>query len=95
MGNREKAFEKKIRKKSEKNQKKIRKKSEIAAVPTHVPLEALYLVVGGLIVPPKENAVCTAAILDFLKWLRPICQVVTSHKERLINWKFVSIINHH
>ena len=41
-------------------------KSKIAAVPTHVPLEALYLVVGGLIVPPKENAVCTAAILDFL-----------------------------
>ena len=34
-------------------------------MPTHVPLEALYLVVGGLIVPPKENAVCTAAILDF------------------------------
>ena len=32
----------------------------------HVPLEALYLVVGGLIVPPKGNAVCTAAILDFL-----------------------------
>ena len=31
----------------------------------HVPLEALYFVVGGLIVPPKENAVCTAAILDF------------------------------
>ena len=24
----------------------------------HVPLEALYLVVGGLIVPPKENVVC-------------------------------------
>ena len=22
--------------------------------------------VGGLIVPPKQNAVCTAAILDFL-----------------------------
>ena len=35
-------------------------------MPTHVPLKALYLVVGGLIVPPKENAVCTAAILDFL-----------------------------
>ena len=32
----------------------------------HVPLEALYLVVGGLIVPPKRNAVCTAAILDFM-----------------------------
>ena len=31
----------------------------------HVPLEALYFVVCGLIVPPKENAVCTAAILDF------------------------------
>ena len=29
-------------------------------------LEALYFVVGGLIVPPKENAVCTVAILDFL-----------------------------
>ena len=28
-------------------------------------MEALFLVVGGLIVPPKENAVCTAAILDF------------------------------
>ena len=40
---------------------------KIAAVPTHVPLEALYLVVGGLIVPPKENAVCTAAILDFFR----------------------------
>ena len=36
-----------------------KKTSKIAAVPTHVPLEALYLVVGGLIVPPKENAVCT------------------------------------
>ena len=34
-------------------------------MPTHVPLEALYLFVGRLIVPPKEN-VCTAAILDFL-----------------------------
>ena len=42
-------------------------KSKIAAVPTHVPLEALYLVVGGLIVPPKENTVCTAAILDFFR----------------------------
>ena len=31
----------------------------------HVLLEALFFVVGGLIVPPKENAVCTAAILDF------------------------------
>ena len=41
------------------------KNYKIAAVPTHVPLEALYLVIGGLIVPPKEN-VCTAAILDFL-----------------------------
>ena len=39
---------------------------KIAAVATHVPLEALYLVVGGLIVLPKDNAVCTAAILDFL-----------------------------
>ena len=46
--------------------KRKQKKSKIAAVPTHVPLEALYLVVGGLIVPPKENAVCTAAILDLL-----------------------------
>ena len=45
----------------------IIKKSKIAAVPKHVPLEALYLVVGGLIVPPKENAVCTAAILDFFR----------------------------
>ena len=36
-------------------------------MPTHVPLEALYLVGGGLIVPPKENAVCTAAILDFFR----------------------------
>ena len=35
-------------------------------MPTHVPLKALYLVVGGLIVPTKENAVFTAAILDFL-----------------------------
>ena len=42
------------------------KKSKIAAVPAHVPLEALYLVVGGLIVPSKGNAVCTAAILDVL-----------------------------
>ena len=32
----------------------------------HVPLEAPYLVVGGLIVPPKGNAACTAAILNFL-----------------------------
>ena len=29
-------------------------KSKIAAVTTHVPLEALSLVVGGLIVPQKE-----------------------------------------
>ena len=43
-----------------------KEKSKIAAVPTHVPLEALYLVVGGLIVPRKENAVCTVTILDFL-----------------------------
>ena len=35
-------------------------------MPTHFPLEGLYLVVGGLIVPPKGNAACTAAILDFL-----------------------------
>ena len=42
------------------------KKSKIAAVPTHVPLEALYLIVLGLILPPKEHAVCKAAILDFL-----------------------------
>ena len=27
--------------------------------------EAQFLLVGGLIVPPKENAVGTAAILDF------------------------------
>ena len=32
----------------------------------HVPLEALYLVVGGVKVPPKENLVSTVAILDFL-----------------------------
>ena len=44
---------------------RIRKK-KIAAVPTHVPLEALYFVCGLLIVPSKENVVCTAAILDFL-----------------------------
>ena len=31
----------------------------------HVPLEALSLVVCGLIVPPKENAVCTASMLEF------------------------------
>ena len=37
-----------------------------------------------LIVPPKENDVGTAAILDFSRH-------VTSHKERLINWKSVSI----
>ena len=43
-----------------------KRRSKIAAVPTHVPLEALYFVVGGFIVPPKENAGCTAAILDFL-----------------------------
>ena len=41
-------------------------KSKIAACADAFPLEALYLVVGGLIVPPKGNAVCTAAILDFL-----------------------------
>ena len=45
---------------------RIEAKSKIAAVPTQVPLKALYLVGGGLIVPPNENAVCTAAILDFL-----------------------------
>ena len=42
------------------------KKSKIAACADAFPLEALYLVVGGLIVPPKGNAACTAAILDFL-----------------------------
>ena len=31
----------------------------------HVPLEALYLVVGGLIVPPKEMLSPKHAILDF------------------------------
>ena len=35
-------------------------------------LKALYLVVGGLIVPPKENTVCTAAILDFLSSHHPV-----------------------
>ena len=34
----------------------------------HVPLEALYFRVGGLIVPPKENPVCKAAMLDFFPW---------------------------
>ena len=62
-------------------------KSKIAAVPTHVPLKALYLVVGGLIVPPKENAICTAAILDFchviitikvLNHFRKVCRKVTT-----------------
>ena len=43
-----------------------KKKSKIAACDDAFPLEALYLVVGGLIVPPKGNAACTAAILDFL-----------------------------
>ena len=32
---------------------------------SYVPLEALHLVVGRLIVPPKENAVGNAANLDF------------------------------
>ena len=34
-------------------------------MPTHIPLEALYLVVGGLIVPPKRKCCLHAAILDF------------------------------
>ena len=46
---------------------------KIAAVPTHVPLEAQYLVVGGLIVPAKENAVCTPEF-----W---ICFVISSTPE--------------
>ena len=41
------------------------KKSRSQLCRQHLPLEALYLVVGGLIVPPQENAAGTAAILDF------------------------------
>ena len=66
------------------------KKSKIAAVPTHVPLEALYLVVGGSKVPPKENAVCTAAILDFFsscnhhyKGVKPLQKGVSEVKDSL------------
>ena len=61
--------------------KNCNKKSKIAAVPTHVPLEALYLVVVGLIVPPKENAVCTAAILDFFV-MSSTPEVVSTHLSR-------------
>ena len=44
----------------------------------HVPLEAPFLVVGGLIVPPKENAHCTAAIFDiFIMSSTP--EVVKTH----------------
>ena len=71
------------------------KKSKIAAVPTQVPLKALYLVGGGLIVPPNENAVCTAAILDFLS--RHLHNKVVNHFRKvlrnvttLIAWKFAS-----
>ena len=68
----------------EQNTPNKKKKSKIAAVPTHVPLEALYLVVGGLIVPLKENAVCTVPILDFLschyhyKGVKPFQKGVTA-----------------
>ena len=58
----------------------ILKNPKIAAVPTQVPLEALYLVVGGFIVPPKENAVCTAAILSchhHYKGVKPFQKGVT------------------
>ena len=65
----------------------------MAAVPTHVPLEALYLLVGGLIVPPKENAVCTVAILDFFV-MSSTPEVVKTHLSRG-HQPQVSIINHH
>ena len=42
----------------------IKKNPKLQLCRQHVPLEALFLVVGGFIVPPIENAVCTAAILD-------------------------------
>ena len=45
---------------------------------THVPLEALYLVVFRLIVLPKENAVCTAAIFNFFV-MSSMPEVVKTH----------------
>ena len=61
----------------------------------HVPLEALYLVVGGLIVPPKGNAACTAAILDSLSCHHHYICVKPFQKGVLEgnvpkNWKFSS-----
>ena len=84
-----------------KPQRKMKKNPKLQLCRQHVPLEALFLAVGGLILHSKEIAVFTVQFWIFsschqrLKWSRPICQVVTSHKERLIHWKFVSIINHH
>ena len=45
--------------------KKCNKNPKLQLCRQHVPLEALYLVVGGLIVPPKGNAVCTAVNFGF------------------------------
>ena len=43
----------------------INLKSKNAAVPTACSFGGTIFVVGGLIVPPKEDDVCKAAILDF------------------------------
>ena len=58
--------------------KKVVKNPKLQLCRLHVPLEALYFVVGGLIVPPKENDVCTAAILDFSVMSSPP-EVVKTH----------------
>ena len=47
----------------------------------HVPFEALYFLVVGLIVPPKENAVCTAAILDFLVMSSSLLKVLNHFRK--------------
>ena len=57
----------------------------------HVPLEALYLVVGGLIVRTKENAVYTAAILDFLSCHRH-CKVLKHFRKVFRRVKILSML---
>ena len=76
-------------------------KSKIVAVPTVCSFGALYF--GGWLIDSASRGKCCLHSCNFgflsscyqhLKVLRPFCQVVTSHQERLINLKFVSILNH-
>ena len=50
-------------------------------MPTHVPLEALYLLVIGLIVPPKENVVAQLQFCTFFV-MSSTPEVVKTHLSR-------------